>query len=424
MKTSNGKSVLMLVYGYAQDDPRVRRAGKTVAHLGYDVTVIGAARNGGVPAEEVVDNMRIILTPIFIHLKLINILLMLWNLLRGDVGTVTAKPSSDRSGIRSAFTVIFYNLWVIRLAYSQRYDLIHCHDFWPLFPARFLSSRYGVPLIYDAHESVQDMYSGVKNKIVAFIEEVNMRYADSVITVGKRLKQALDKRGARNVIIVGNWRDQAEYTPDTERLNAKRKELDLTDKKLVVSYLGLLLAERDLEPLLEAVSTTPDVALVIGGRGEMQNRIVDYAVRYDNIHWLGWVNIGDVAFYNQLGDVIYYCLNPDLCEQSFYSTPNKLFESFAAGKAMIARKGVGEISEILEETESAVLLDTVTPDTLKVAFAQLSEPSTLSGLQERARNARLLYDWSVAEERLRDLYHDLIGPPQPPPAPDSDPMVQ
>ncbi len=407
------KRVLMLVYGYAQDDPRVRREGATVAQMGYDVTIIGAARHGGVASRERVDDMDIVLVPVLRSLSPLAVLQMLWRLLRGDIGATTEQPSTGKSSARTFLTIFFYNLWVLRLAFGKQFDIIHAHDSWPLPAAGLLASRRKIPFIYDSHENAPTMFSGGLGRwLVTKTESKYLPKAAAVITVGERLAKALRERGAQQVVLIGNWRSLAEYQIDPQKLKTERERLGLGAQSLVVSYLGLLMPERDILPLLEAVAASPEVALLIGGRGELQDKVVEHAERSPNIHWLGWVDIADVAVYTQLGDVLYYCLNPNICHQSYYSTPNKLFESFTAGKAIIARRGIGEMGEILETYKSAILLDEVTPETVQAALEQLQDPDTLRRLQQNALKGRGQYNWDIAEERLNQLYTGLIGDPE------------
>lgn len=87
--------------------------------------------------------------------------------------------------------------------------------------------------------------------------------------------------------------------------------------------------------------------------------------------------------------------------------PNKLFEAFAAGKPIIAVRGIGEIGDILEQIPAGILLDAVTPETLKTAFQRLQDPQLVNQMRQQALYGRQLYNWSLAEERLLALYSQL-----------------
>lgn len=402
----------MLVNTHVYDDPRVISEGASLIEAGYSVRIIGAARQGGLPVRGTVRGMEVVLTPMVTEARLLSLLRALWRWLRGDTGKITQAPRSPKTNMIS---FLFFNLWALRMGMKMPADIIHAHDLSPLPVAWLLARWHGVPLIYDAHESAPDMYTGMKGRLVARLEKALIGKPDAVITVGERLARALRERGAKRVIVIGNWKRLEQFTLDSQRLETKGHELGLERKQLVISYIGALEIDRALQPLLDAVAQSPNVTLLIGGRGSQQPSVEVAANRSKNIRWLGWVDMTEIPTYTHLSDAVYYCLSITQDSQAdlnvgnnYYSTPNKLFEALAAGKAIIARRGIGEIGEILEQIPAGILLDDVTPETLKAAFKQLENPVTLKRLQQAALAARERYHWGVAEERLRQLYDELI----------------
>jgi glycosyltransferase involved in cell wall biosynthesis len=406
------KNVLMLVNTHVYDDPRVISEGASLAQAGYNVRIIGAARQGGLPVQDTIRGMNVLLTPMVTEARPLPLLRALWRWLRGDIGKITQTPQSPKTNMVS---FLFFNLWALRVGMKMPADIIHAHDLSPLPVAWLLARWRRAPLIYDAHESAPDFYTGLKGRLVAKLEKALIGKPDAVITVGERLARALRERGAKRVIVIGNWKRLEQFTLDAQRLETKCHELGLERKQLVISYIGALETDRAIQPLLDAVEQSPNVTLLMGGRGSQQAAVEAAANRSRNIRWLGWVDMAEIPTYTHLSDAVYYCLSisqdsqADLnVDNNYYSTPNKLFEAFAAGKAIIARRGIGEIGEILEQIPAGILLDEVTPKTLKAAFKQLENPATLKRLQEAALAAREHYHWGMAEERLRQLYDELI----------------
>ncbi|MBL8166211.1 MAG: glycosyltransferase [Anaerolineae bacterium] len=406
----SAKQVLMLVNTQAYDDPRVMNEAQSLSQSGYQVRVIGAARLPGSPTRKTISGVEFVLTPMVSTKHPLRLLAAFWQLLRADVGEVTLQPPSRQTTLIS---MIFFLLWSLRLGWRLRADVVHSHDLSPLPAAWLLARLKRARLIYDAHESAPDFYGGAKGRWMGRLERAFIGKVDAVITVGQRLAKALEVRGARRVLIIGNWKRLADFEVDAERLNAERARLNQSQYALTIAYMGTLDSSREIEPLLQATLTTPHVLLVIGGAGAVEERVRQAAARASNIQWLGWVNSRDIPLYTQLADVVYYCLNVEethdqsIAGNNYYSTPNKLFEAFAAGKALIARRGVGEIGEILEAHHAAVLLDQVTPEALQVAFDQLCETSYLKELQQASLQARELYHWGAAEQRLLNLYDEL-----------------
>jgi glycosyltransferase involved in cell wall biosynthesis len=215
--------------------------------------------------------------------------------------------------------------------------------------------------------------------------------------------------------VIGNWKRLEDYALGDEQVQAARQRLALLPEQLVVAYLGTLDPTRAIRPLLQAVTQSDNVILLIGGRGMLEAELRAAAAQCQRIRWLGWINLTEVPLYTLLADVLYYCLRPHHENQdelsggnNYYSAPNKLFEAFAAGKPIIATRGVGEISDILEQIPAGILLDEVTPETLQDAFHRLRDPQTRESLRQQALYGQKTYNWQVAEQRLLALYSDLL----------------
>lgn len=355
--------------------------------------------------------MRITLVPVVSSKNPLRLLKALWRLVRGDPGTITEAPTQRTT---NAVSLLFLNLWLLRLGLRLCPDVVHCHDVPPLLAAWLLARWHRAAFIYDARESVPDLYTGLKGRATTWLESALLPRADTVITVGERLKQALLRRGAKQVIVIGNWKRLEDYAPDADQLQAARARLGLSDRQLTVVYLGTLDPTREIRPLLQAVAATPEVHLLIAGRGMLEAEVKDAAAHCPRIHWLQWVSHADMPLYTLLGDALYYCLRPPQDYQdglsggnNYYSAPNKLFEAFAAGKPIIAVRGIGEIGDILEQIPAGILLDAVTPETLKTAFQRLQDPQLVNQMRQQALYGRQLYNWSLAEERLLALYSQL-----------------
>ncbi len=397
--------VLVLSSHYVVDDPRVFNESKALADAGCRVTAAGIAIQGVQQPRETAAGMQVITVPWIASRDPRVWLRELWRWLCGDargaVGTYSFRKGTP------LLSVLLATLWLLRVGWRGRADVIHCHEHRVLPAALLLKLRHRAALVYDAHEDVPRYLKGFKRPLGAALEKVIFRFAAAVICPGEGRAAALRARGARNVVVVGNWKRLDDYTPDPAQLAAARERLGLAGYALVVSYIGSFAPERELLPLLAAVEQSPQVCLLIAGRGEQQSIVEAAAARTANIRWLGFLKLHDVPLYTALSDVIYYALDPTH-PVAATASPNKLYEAFAAGKALIARRGQGEIGELLEEVPAGVLLDRVTPETLCAAFAQLTNRETLHAMQQAAYAARLTYNWAVAEARLRALYAQLV----------------
>ena len=401
------KKVLMMVYGFVPDDPRVITEARTATKSGYQVDAIGIGFPSGYSGDYSRDNIQISIVPIINSVS--HIPKGIVQLIRGKLPQQRdAFPVPPRSNIIS---LMFFYLWILRLTLFKRYDLVHAHEHQTMPIGWLLATLKRLPWVYDAHEHVPEnraYFNTFKSRMAIRTESFFIRRANTVITVGSRLASDLETRGVKQVVIIGNWKPLEKYAATTEVVEAKRLAYQLKRFELIVSFFGVLNEERQVNIMIDAIKQTPQVGLLIAGKGDLRDMVIAASQESPNIIWLDWLPYDQVPLHILLSDVIYGCLQSDE-GNARYMAPNKLFDAFAAGKAMIATRDIGEIGQILADEEAAILLDEVTPQTVQAAFIRLIEDQTLlEQLQSNARAASQKYNWGVAEERLNALYSKLI----------------
>lgn len=414
MHTETRKHVLMLVYGSVRDDPRVINQGKSLRNAGYRVSVIGAAREGfePEPTRTTIDGLDVTLIPLLDSIHLGALLRMASRLLRGDPGMRTEPLHQRRDTLRTLVNIVFFWLWVLRLSWSTRCDLVHSHDVIPLPVAWLLGARYAAPYIYDSHEPWRYAYqreSDIKSQIFALIDRIFLPLAGAVIITSEPLRPYIEEGGANRVVNVTNGKHLGQYDLPESAIQPVRERFDLSKYQLVVSYIGFLYPHRGVVELAQAVAQMPDVALLIAGRGDDAGQIERIAADAPNVHWLGWLNLADVPAYTLASDVVYCWLTDDMRHQLV--TPNKLSEAMVSGRVLLAQRGVGEMSDVIEAHDAGYLIEGLSVEKLVDAFNALKDGSLRKRLSDNAYALRHDYSWQRAEANLHQLYRDLIGRP-------------
>lgn len=399
--------VLTVSYTQVLDDPRVIAESRILASLGYRVTLLGVGL-GAAPGRTSADGVNVTILPLIHTHNPVKLVRALLALLGGKV-----ESASSREPRSNFVSLLLFNLWFLRVAIKDRPAVIHCQEHQPMPMAWLVARLLRIAWVYDAHENTSLNRSGMgfKGGLTIRIERFFLSRADAVITVGERLARSLRARGARRVVVVGNWKRPEDFQTDAAELQTLRKELELTNAKLVMAYFGTLDTARDIEVLLESLRDEPGVHLLIAGRGEFEEAVAAAASGWSNVHWLRWLPFDLVPRYTQLSDVVYCCINTSLAQLDFVM-PNKLFDAFAAGKAVIAREGSGEMDEILMRYPAAIVLNDVTVESLRGAFRQLQDPDVLHGLQAHAAAGGREYNSDVAVDRLKALFESLVAGPQ------------
>ena len=375
----------MLLTNAFDPDPRVYQEAKVLIEKGYKVSILCWDRDPKAPFQENIDGIY--------------------------VERIYVKSTHGRGSTQIIFLLLFWIKALIK-ALSKKIDITYCHDFDTLPLGYTISRLKKTKLVYDAHESYVDMLannvSPLIKKIISVAENYLLKKVDLTITVGDILKESLIKKGAFQVMVVGNWKQLTDFQFSAKVLEEEKTKLGIPKDALVVSYIAHLNPERKIEPLLRSIENEEDVFLVVGGRGPIEKIVRNSAQKHKNIIFLGFVHPLKVPFYVALSDVVYYGFdknNPN----AQYSAPNKLFEALAAGKAIITGD-FGEIGYIVKKYNCGLILKDYSIEEIKKAINILKNKNYLIEIQNNSlKIAEKKYNWQMAKENLIKAIDKLLN---------------
>lgn len=236
-------------------------------------------------------------------------------------------------------------------------DLIQVHDLPTLEAGVQLAADKHVPLVYDAHELYpeQRSFSKVQTRICAEAEARLIKHADLVFAVNESIGLEMAKRyDIPQPITMLNALDPLPDFDPTYKYDLLREKTGQTPDRKILLYQGGFSPNRNLETLIAAMALVknPLIDLVMLGFGDfgavLRKKAAKHGLLDQRVFFLNAVPPSELVQHSASADlgIIPY---PHVDLNSYYCTPNKLFEFMQAGLPMIANESP-ELRRFVHET--------------------------------------------------------------------------
>ena len=371
--------ILMTLANPFTNDPRVYNEAKSLINAGHEVTILAWDKKKEYPYEEVIDGITVVRsnnTKIMDLIPLDIFRMHLW----------------WRKGYKD----------VIKLFNQWKFDVIHCHDLDSLPIGIKLKKKFGLPLIYDAHEIWGYMVAGdIPTSWANYYlwkEKYIIKYVDKIITVNQPLKKYFRNISKKSITIIMNC-----------KLLQSRKYESPKNEKFTLIYLGIIGKSRFLLELADVGTELPDIHLIIGGiesKKDYANRLKEKCSKIKNVEFIGKLPINEVLSTTKKADVVICMTDPDDLNNS-RALANKQFEAMVCGRPIICTKGTypGNFTE----KEKCGLVAAYTKKDLKETIIRLRDNLKLrEELGKNALKAAIAeYNWKKQEEKMLKIYEEL-----------------
>jgi len=275
------------------------------------------------------------------------------------------------------------------------------------------------PLVYESHGYAPEVAAALPGLVstatappasklarLARRESFVWRHADGYVTITNGLASTHNARfGARPRVAV---------VPDGARLAMPPPRHPGPLAPCTVAYAGHLYAWKGVDVLLAAISHVPDVhGLIVGGHEKEADfdRLRALAERLgvdSRVTFTGHLAPSDVAGRLAEADIL-VLPNPASAISTHATSPLKLFEYMAAGKAIVA-SNLPAIREILTHDVNALLVTPGDADALAAGICRLADDGALrAALGRAARTAAAEYSWDRRAERLEALFTEVMA---------------
>ncbi len=271
-------------------------------------------------------------------------------------------------------------------------------------------------VVYDVIDAILDSnnYQKVPGPVLARYRRAEadwVRRVDAVVTVNDALADHCHRlwpfRERPTVLL----NCQPRWTPPDRRPDLIREAAGLPAPRRVVLFLGKLGRQRGLEMSAEAVARLPDAALVMLGSvintewsAALRARSAD--PRFAGRHVvLPPVHPDDVRLWAASADVSIIAVPANSLNQRL-STPNKFWESLAAGTPVVIGRDLEVMRGIVEKEAVGAVADPLDPADLERALGEILDLPSEAYLAMRERCLAITRDrfnWETAVVPYLDL---------------------
>jgi glycosyltransferase involved in cell wall biosynthesis len=361
-------------------DPRVEKIARSLARVGYQVSVLGWDRSGELPARSQQDGITLLRLPIVAEFgsglaNLPNLLRWQWGLMR----------------------------WLVR--HRKAYDIIHACDFDTILPALASQTLFSKKVIYDIFDFYADHLRATPElfkKAIRFVDLRAIGRADALILADESRREQIHGARPRYSTIIYN-------SPEEVTIQQAGGRHSESGCSLRLAYVGLLQVERGLFEMMALLERHPEWCLDLAGFGGDEARIRAQAERMPNVHWHGRVPYQEALELSRAADVLFATYDPAIPNHRF-SSPNKIFEAMMLGKPVLVAQDTN-MDRIVQQVECGLVVQYGDEAALESALTQLAQDDTLR--KRLGRNARQAYEthysWQKMQSRLEQLYRRVSG---------------
>ena len=243
-------------------------------------------------------------------------------------------------------------------------------------------------------------------------EHLNLQAAARIFVVSEIEKRNLENRGVSpgKIVINPNGVDTNLFRPNVGG-DAVREALGFTAGDVVVGFVGTFGPWHGVMVLAEAIrAIAPDVPVkfLLVGAGSLHGEVQQMLQGDPRVVFTGPVKHEKVPGFLDACDILASPHVPLQDGSDFFGSPTKLFEYMAMGKAIVASR-LGQIGDVLEDEETAILVEPGNASELANAIRRLATSKELrSRLGEKVREAAVMtHTWKHNAQRILDEYASL-----------------
>lgn len=384
--------IAVLSFTAIENDHRILRTIKALAESGHTVTAVGFGRH---PAGA----HNFIPLPPLPSRKIHRLATALTQAPAGLIAATAAPLHFLRKHHRYARAALL----------ALKPDVIHANDCLTLPSAMAVKRARGTRLVYDSHEfATEEHADNIRWRLVAQqhvreIERCFIGQADCVITVSEGIARELQKLYAMT------------FKPTVVRNTPAYEQIGLAPfaqpRRLL--FHGIMKRGRGIEATIAALQYLPDCVLTLRGDGAplYEKKLRSYAAQLgvdSRVSFEAAVRPEDVVRRAADSHIGVFCA-PTETRHNRFAMPNKIFEYFMAGLAVVVAADT-DLAELVAEYKCGVTAASSTPEAIAAAINDI-QSDALQTMRMRALEAARHFSWENERKSLIRLYEQLDAAP-------------
>ena len=168
------------------------------------------------------------------------------------------------------------------------FDVVCVHDWLSSMAGMMIKNETKIPVAFHVHSTEWGRAGGPGSEVVSHIEWETSQKVDRILTVSYAMQEDLVRHGwsKSKISVVWNGVDPDKYDPKiakSEETEAIRAKYGIKPSDKMILFIGRLTWVKGVTNLIQAMPTVladyPNTKLVILGKGEQQNDVIELANR-------------------------------------------------------------------------------------------------------------------------------------------------
>jgi len=298
--------------------------------------------------------------------------------------------------VSTLFDLYKLNKTVKNIVKNENVKLVHCRSYLPVLIALRFKNKFSIPYIFDmrgywADERVEGNIWNLRNPIFKFIyrffkkkEKQFLMSADHIISLTQKSKLELLKRQEiklddKRISVIPCTSDFDHFALKTSSNSQRtRAELNISEKSLVIGYLGSMGTWYLLDEMLKFIKALfdqdPSAIFVIytqDDRKQIKDRCMSFNIDISRVR-IDFKERGELQSCLDAWDYGLFFIRSSFSKMA--SSPTKMGELLAKGIPVIGNSGVGDVDDLIDKMDVGYVVDLEDQQSIINTIKKLKKP--------------------------------------------------